>query len=72
MNPTLGSLRYHDGDGGDKRYLKSDFAFFETSVRLYRPAYFVKRSRNLLELNSAKTIHDQKEDKSFLAYLRPP
>ena len=34
--------------------------FFETSARLYQPAYFVKRSRILLELNSVKITREGK------------
>ena len=56
MNPTSGSLRYHDGDGGEKRYLKSDF---------------IKRSRILLELNSVKIsmFKKRRRNPSSLIYV---
>ena len=52
LSPILGSLRYHDGDGGKKHRLKSDSSIYETLVRFSQLGHYVLCKRTLPELNS--------------------
>ena len=52
-------------DGKGERRLKSEFAFFQSSARLFLLTYFVKCRRTLLKLNSKEPYPSSEREIKF-------
>ena len=63
---AIRKVKNHNGDGGEnKRHLKSDFAFFETSARLSQLGHFVQCRQTFLELNSKEEYSSLKREREI-------
>ena len=66
LSRSLGIFRCHDGDGGKKRCLQSDFAFLETSAWLFKLSHFIKHWQVSWSWICKNHLHVQKEKETFV------